>query len=868
MLLLFSILTVLTAATTIAAPLELPQYAIEIDARDLAALYAHPYSDDYVAAVCSHNGRKEKCSIRFRGGSARDLPKKSWRLKFPNQDNFFQAEHINFNAEYRDRSLSRNYLAMRLFHFFGYPAPLTQHVTLVINGEYVGVYLQVEDIDESFLRRNNLSARSLYKAVRHGASMAPLTFISDYPDNWEKKIGPAEDYSELQELSARLFYWSNDDFIDGVEEEIDVDLFLDYIAIEYAIAALDGFTKNFFFCFNEEEQRWQLFPWDNDTSFGNDIRGNYKPDYAEIESWSPLHNQLLFQRLIEFERWKHFFEQRLQAVIVDGFDFLEMELDSTYAAISGDVYEDSGKVCSNEEFDAEWERIKDFLQRRKAFLKDGSQFERTPIRDVFCSTAFATDRDSAIIFRARTKNPADIRLIYAKDLDWRNPAKSYYPRTVRMLDDGMHNDLAAGDLVYGCRLLISNFKPGLYPFAFSVDDLNHPANGLFYLNIAATHTLAFQVTEQLPTLDSLTLGDVYQQGDIYFVELINRSESSMDLSCFHLSAGEYIQNVMIPPHTHLAPRDTLRISSAATFSNPNFMRKNMIGGLYFDILPGDTLCLFSPTMTPLASRIVTSIKKDEGDVSPLVINEINYSSSDSMDCRDWFEIYNPAHDDIDVSNYFFKDDHDNHIFYFPAGARIDGEGFLVVCEDTAALLACYPGPSNVIGNFDFGLRRGGDQIRLFEPLGNRVDSLTYSNQLPWPVLPDDGSKTIELRNPSLDNADGGAWRASNGSGTPGRQNSVYAGVQEKIDQQPAAFSLMQNYPNPFNAKTRFRFSAPMDSKVEIKIYNINGRLVKTFVAPSQHSILWDASAFGSGLYFYQLYIDGRAGAMKKAILIK
>ena len=35
-LLLFSILTVLTATTTIAAPLELPQYAIEIDARDLA----------------------------------------------------------------------------------------------------------------------------------------------------------------------------------------------------------------------------------------------------------------------------------------------------------------------------------------------------------------------------------------------------------------------------------------------------------------------------------------------------------------------------------------------------------------------------------------------------------------------------------------------------------------------------------------------------------------------------------------------------------------------------------------------------------------------------------------------------------------
>ena len=85
------------------------------------------------------------------------------------------------------------------------------------------------------------------------------------------------------------------------------------------------------------------------------------------------------------------------------------------------------------------------------------------------------------------------------------------------------------------------------------------------------------------------------------------------------------------------------------------------------------------------------------------------------------------------------------------------------------------------------------------------------------------------------------------------------------------------YPNPFNPTTTISFSIPNDSNVELSIYNIKGQKVKQLVSdqlPSgQHSVMWDSRddnnlPVGSGIYFYQLRIDGNSKAINKMILIK
>ncbi len=77
------------------------------------------------------------------------------------------------------------------------------------------------------------------------------------------------------------------------------------------------------------------------------------------------------------------------------------------------------------------------------------------------------------------------------------------------------------------------------------------------------------------------------------------------------------------------------------------------------------------------------------------------------------------------------------------------------------------------------------------------------------------------------------------------------------------FSLLGNYPNPFNPTTTIRYSLPYQSTVELKIYDIMGREVKSFIIPSKskgyHNITWNGvngngDQVSSGVYLYILKI--------------
>ncbi|MBW7872455.1 MAG: DUF4082 domain-containing protein [Ignavibacteria bacterium] len=88
---------------------------------------------------------------------------------------------------------------------------------------------------------------------------------------------------------------------------------------------------------------------------------------------------------------------------------------------------------------------------------------------------------------------------------------------------------------------------------------------------------------------------------------------------------------------------------------------------------------------------------------------------------------------------------------------------------------------------------------------------------------------------------------------------------------PTQFELNQNYPNPFNPSTTISFSVPKESFVTIKIYDVTGTLVKTLVSENKvvgnYKVTFDASALGSGVYFYRLEA-GDVAITKKMMLLK
>jgi len=93
---------------------------------------------------------------------------------------------------------------------------------------------------------------------------------------------------------------------------------------------------------------------------------------------------------------------------------------------------------------------------------------------------------------------------------------------------------------------------------------------------------------------------------------------------------------------------------------------------------------------------------------------------------------------------------------------------------------------------------------------------------------------------------------------------------------PDEYALHQNYPNPFNPVTTLRYNLPENRLVNIIIYDMLGRRVKTLINQNQDaghkSVTWDATNdFGkpvsAGIYLYQIQA-GEYISTKKMVLLK
>ena len=72
--------------------------------------------------------------------------------------------------------------------------------------------------------------------------------------------------------------------------------------------------------------------------------------------------------------------------------------------------------------------------------------------------------------------------------------------------------------------------------------------------------------------------------------------------------------------------------------------------------------------------------------------------------------------------------------------------------------------------------------------------------------------------------------------------------------------IIESYPNPFNPSTTISYSLPTSSNVKLEIYDVMGRMIKSFTENSQssgkHQVIWDGtnsngSRVATGIYIYR-----------------
>ena len=94
---------------------------------------------------------------------------------------------------------------------------------------------------------------------------------------------------------------------------------------------------------------------------------------------------------------------------------------------------------------------------------------------------------------------------------------------------------------------------------------------------------------------------------------------------------------------------------------------------------------------------------------------------------------------------------------------------------------------------------------------------------------------------------------------------------------PNSYTLNQNYPNPFNSETDIVFSIPKLKNIEIEIWSLDGRLIKTLLnsklIPGQYRIKWfgknnSGKIQSTGIYFSTLSVDQKIIKTRKLIYVK
>ncbi len=317
---------------------EVPQIEIILAPEDFQAILDDPSSNEeypanFIFSSSSLNDTMENIGFRLRGNTSRFSQKKSFKISF----NTFEAgrkfegvEKLNLNGEHNDPSITRSLLCWDLCKELDIIAARSNHVRLYINGEYRGLYINVEHIDEEFVQKRfshsegNLF-KCLYPADLHYKGPDPNAYKEEQNGRrtYDLKTNKGgDDYSALAHFIDVLNNYEGESFRCEIEEVFDVDTYLRAIVMDILTSNWDGpiFLKNNFYLYHDPyKDRFTYISYDLDNTFGIDWFGI---DWANsnIYTWAGLSGEYrpIFEKIMlvpEFKnRFSYYMSEAIQTV--------------------------------------------------------------------------------------------------------------------------------------------------------------------------------------------------------------------------------------------------------------------------------------------------------------------------------------------------------------------------------------------------------------------------------------------------------------------------------------------------------------------------------------------------------------------------
>lgn len=259
---------------------------IEIDEETYADMIANAMSEEYVMADITYNGYTfNNVAIRPKGNSSlmqvasSGDDRFSFKIdfdKYVDDQSFFGVTKLNLNNLFEDNTLMAEFIGYEMLDSIGAVASDTTYVALSINGEYFGLYLAVEQVDETMLydEYDNYDGELYKPDMGVGAD---LIYISDDPDDYEG-IFPEDDTMTTDEKFIELVKTIDKIVENGGETDeyklsdiMNVESFLQYMAYSSAVIHLDtyqgGMYHNYYLYYNTDTDLFEWISWDLNMTF-------------------------------------------------------------------------------------------------------------------------------------------------------------------------------------------------------------------------------------------------------------------------------------------------------------------------------------------------------------------------------------------------------------------------------------------------------------------------------------------------------------------------------------------------------------------------------------------------------------------------
>jgi spore coat protein CotH len=362
-----------------------PRFDIELPAESVAALEAMP--DVYARGVLKYKDEVvADIGVRIKGeASQRTLEEKAaFKLKFDefvDKQSFRGLRRMTFNNMVEDPTFLAERLAYHFFRSVELPAPRCNSALLYVNGQFFGLYANIETEDKTFLRRWFASDDgNLYEEGQ--VDFEPGNEAEfDLETNEE-----ANDRSDLTALIAAVSSSMPANFSETVGVQLDMPHFLKFTAAEGAVNQWDmyGYTvfypNNFRLYRDPTQQKFVLLPWGMDMSM-KPFRDSGKPhiELLELARVGDYQNGqvsagLIFRRCLSSPGCKAAYVTAAQdmATRYEQAGMLEVAK-KYYAQIKDHVAADPRKEYSVSQFEAAYQSQLEVIEQRPAAMRASLQ---------------------------------------------------------------------------------------------------------------------------------------------------------------------------------------------------------------------------------------------------------------------------------------------------------------------------------------------------------------------------------------------------------------------------------------------------------------------------------------------------------------